>query len=275
MSFFVRALALGVGSALSLSGCGASSSTSQQPSSTTVVVPAQKTVVVEQTLPFPTNAFVQGLEFDEATGSLVVGTGWQGESEVFRTQLGSTAREGAVALPANQFGEGITIAGDTLWQITWKDQVAYKRNAATFAELDTIAFEGQGWGLCSFDDTLVMSDGSGELSFRNPATFEKTGTLTVSNAGQATSALNELECVTAPDGSRSVYANVFMTTDIYRIDASTGEVTEIIDASSLPNNAASDSNHVLNGIAYLPESDSFALTGKRWPDLYRVRFEGN
>lgn len=274
MSFFARLSAAILAGSVTLSGCSTPAEQSSQ-GATATTLPVRKSVKVVEALPFPTGAFVQGLELIDGTDTLVVGTGWEGESEVFRTRLGSATREGSVPLPAHQFGEGITLAGDVLWQITWKDQVAYKRDASTFQELGTVPYEGEGWGLCAFDDTLVMSDGSGELTFRDPASFQETGTITVTNAGTATTNLNELECVTGPDGARSIYANVFESTNIYRIDMATGHVTEIIDASSLENNAPADSNHVLNGIAYLPESDTFALTGKRWPDLYRVRFVEN
>ena len=102
----------------------------------------------------------------------------------------------------------------------------------------------------------------------DPATLEERERFTVTLNGQAVAGLNELECV-----GDVVYANVFTTTDIMRIDAATGEVTAVIDASAVPNNAAPEPNNVLNGIAHIPGTEEFYLTGKRWPDLYRVAFE--
>ena len=102
----------------------------------------------------------------------------------------------------------------------------------------------------------------------DPQTFEERERFQVTLDGEPLSGLNELECV-----DDAVYANLFTTTDIVRIDAETGKVTAVIDASAVPNNAAPDPNHVLNGIAHIPGTDEFYLTGKRWPDLYRVTFE--
>jgi len=110
-----------------------------------------------------------------------------------------------------------------------------------------------------------MSDGTAELRRLDPGTFGEQSRFTVTRSGEPVAGLNELECV---DGE--IYANVFLTTDILRIDAATGDVTAVIDASSLPNRATDDPNHVLNGIAAVPGTDRFLMAGKRWPDLYEV-----
>ena len=114
---------------------------------------------------------------------------------------------------------------------------------------------------------MIFSDGTEELRRMDPETLEERERFAVTLDGEPVAGLNELECV-----GNDVYANVFTTTDIVRIDAETGEVTARIDASALPNNATDDPNHVLNGIAHIPGTDEFFLAGKRWPDMYRVRF---
>lgn len=215
--------------------------------------------------PFDEGSFTQGLEVDSA-GDLLVGTGQLGESRVYRSTLDGRELQSAPLEP-NFFGEGITVDGDHLWQLTWQNGVAFKRDARTLEELDRVDLPGQGWGVCAREDELVLSDGSDLLSRLDPSTLAVREQFPVTLQGEPISGLNELECV---DGE--IYANVFLSTDIMRIDAATGEVTAVIDASDLPNNAVPDPNHVLNGIAYRQQNGTFLLSGKRWPDLYEVRF---
>lgn len=225
------------------------------------------------THPFDSTSFTQGLEMEEG-GTVLVGTGHLGESRVYRRTL--DGRELASAdLNPRWFGEGITRHGDHVWQLTWQDGVAVLRDAETLAAVSTVRYPGQGWGLCSTGEELIMSDGTAQLRRLDPETFEEKSRFTVTLEGEPQQGLNELECV---DGD--VYANVFLSTDILRIDARTeateateateGTVTAVIDASGLPNNAVPDPDHVLNGIAHVPGTDRFLLSGKRWPDLFEV-----
>lgn len=231
-------------------------------------------VHIEQTLPFDESAFTQGLEVDG--DALLVGTGMEGESRVFRYTPGGQPWD-VHDIDPELFGEGITRTGDTVWQLTWRNEVAFKRDATTLAEVERVAYNGEGWGLCAFDDVLVRSDGTDTLYLHDPATFAELGQVAVAYPGSQADLLNELECVTSPRG-REVYANIFTTTDILRIslddDARTAVVNARIDASNVPNNATADPNHVLNGIAAIPETPGhFYITGKRWPDLYEVTFQ--
>ena len=157
-----------------------------------------------------------------------------------------------------------------MWQLTWLNNVALRRDAETLKETGRASYEGEGWGICARPEAgeVIFSDGSAQLRRMDPETLEERERFTVTLQGKEVEGLNELECV-----GDAVYANVFTTTDIVRIDAETGKVTAVIDASGLPNNATADPNHVLNGIAHIPGTEEFYLTGKRWPDLYRVRFE--
>ncbi|WP_370295929.1 MULTISPECIES: glutaminyl-peptide cyclotransferase [Corynebacterium] len=208
--------------------------------------------------------FTQGLEVDE-DGTLLVSTGQYGASGMYRlTTEGDVL--GEVALPDVFFGEGMTRVGDSVWQLTWQEGTAFRRDAASLATVDTAHYDGEGWGLCTTDDALIFSDGSAELRRMDPDTLAELARFEVTDQGKPVEGLNELECV-----GDDVYANIFTTTDIVRIDATSGHVTARIDASSLPNNADEDINNVLNGIAHIPGTDEFYLTGKRWPDLYRVR----
>ncbi|VEH04426.1 glutamine cyclotransferase [Corynebacterium kutscheri] len=229
--------------------------------------------VVEKRYPASEFWFTQGIEVVD--NQLLISTGQYNESRIFYTQLGGLEEKHRHWLEPQYFGEGATKIGDVVWQLTWKSGVAFKRDAATLTEIEKVSYPGQGWGLCSFANELIMSDGTNELRVLDPDTFvEKRRIIVTDQSATATTVdkLNELECV-EKDGRRQVYANIFLTTDIIRIDANSGEVTAVIDASSLENNAAADANNVLNGIAYLPEEDRFLITGKRWPDMYKVRFE--
>lgn len=217
---------------------------------------------VVATHPFDDTSFTQGLEVEEE-GTLLVGTGQYGESRIYRTTLEGEELASA-DLDPTWFGEGITRHGDHVWQLTWRDGVAVKRDAATLEEIDRVTYPGEGWGLCSTGEELIMSDGSAQLRRLDPDTFAELGRIDVTLDGTARKGLNELECV-----GGDVYSNVFLSTDILRIDA-VGAVTAVIDGAALPNNATPDPDHVLNGIAYLPGTDRLLLTGKRWPDLYEV-----
>ncbi|HEY2058089.1 MAG TPA: glutaminyl-peptide cyclotransferase [Amycolatopsis sp.] len=221
--------------------------------------PEQLTVQVLGTLPHDTSAFTEGLEFSGTT--LYESRGLEGQSALTAGPAGQapTAR---VALPSPLFGEGVTVLGPKLWQLTWQDGFAIERDSKTLAELRRVPFEGEGWGLCHQPDgRLVMSNGSSTLTFRDPQTFAVTGSVDV-----GVDQLNELECV-----GDTVYANVWKTGTILRIDAKTGQVTGSIDAGGL-RTPAEPGEDVLNGIAAIPGTDEFLVTGKLWPTMFRVRF---
>ncbi|MFN2496379.1 MAG: glutaminyl-peptide cyclotransferase [Pseudonocardiaceae bacterium] len=219
-------------------------------------------------LPHDTTMYTQGLEITD--GVLYEGSGLVGQSRVRATSW-SGASSGAVLgeamLPAPLFGEGLTLAGTRLWQLTWTTGIAIERDPATLAERRRVFYQGEGWGLCHEGDRLVMSDGSDRLTFRDPVTFAASGQVGVRLDGAPVRHLNELECT-----GGVVWANVWQTDRILRIDPDTGTVTGVVEADGLlsaPQRAAAD---VLNGIAAIPGTDEFLITGKNWPTLFRVRF---
>lgn len=250
-------ITLTLAAAVALGGCAASAP--QEP----VGVP-QLTVQVVGTLPHDPAAFTQGLEF--AGDTLYEGTGLEGRSSLRAGPAGQppVAR---VDLPAPLFGEGITVTGPTVWQLTWHDGIAIERDARTLAELRRVSYDGEGWGLCHDGGRLVMSDGSDRLTFRDPATFAVTGEVTVHEGDRTFADLNELECA-----GGAVYANVWQTDTILRIDPATGEVTGSITASGLLTPVQAAGADVLNGIAAIPGTDQFLITGKLWPTMFRVKF---
>jgi len=220
-----------------------------------------------------TTAWTQGLVFD-AAGRLFESTGINGRSEVRELDPATGEVLRSVAVPANAYGEGLALIGERmLLQITWKEGKAIAYDKEDFAVLDTFDYTGQGegWGLC-FDGTrLIMSNGSDTLTFRDPATFAVLATVAVTGAGEPLARLNELECA---DGV--VWANVWETDWIVRIDPTTGVVTGALDTTGLlvPHPAATDRGAVLNGIAKVPGTDTYLLTGKYWPQMIEVRITG-
>lgn len=217
------------------------------------------------THPHDPEAFTQGLQMID--GQLYEGTGLEGRSELRRIHFPDWTVEQRVALPADVFGEGIAVVNDRIVEITWQEGIAYVWDRATFAPITQHHYDGEGWGLC-FDGThLVMSDGSDQLFFRDPSTFQVVRTVHVRRAGRAVDQLNELECV---DGL--VYANIWQTDSIARIDPADGRVTGWIDARGLLSADEAAGADVLNGITWLPESRRFLITGKLWPRSFEVVF---
>ncbi|MFE3542537.1 glutaminyl-peptide cyclotransferase [Nocardia sp. NPDC059177] len=226
--------------------------------------PDRLRVAVIGSSPHDPRAFTQGLEVVD--GVRYESTGMWGVSSARAADQRTGAETARVELPAQLFGEGMTRAGAIVWQLTWKNEIAIARDPVTLAETGRVGYSGEGWGLCAQPDRLVMSDGTPTLTFRDPVTFAETGSVTLS--GYRNPKPNELDC--APDGT--VYANNYQTDDILRIDPDTGRVTGVIDASGLLTDDERAGTDVLNGIANLPGTDHFLLTGKYWPRLFEVRF---
>ena len=222
-------------------------------------------VQVVQTYPHDPRAFTQGLVL--AGGRLFESTGLEGQSSLREVDLttGKVLRRLDVAAPV--FAEGLALVGTRLFQITWKHETVYTYDRDTFKKGPTFPYTGEGWGLCHDGRELVMSDGSAQLTFRGPETFRPVRAVTVRDDGRPVEQLNELECV-----GGHVYANIWQTDRIVRIDPKTGGVTATIDASGLLNPAERFGTDVLNGIAYDSSNDTFLITGKLWPKLFRVRF---
>jgi glutaminyl-peptide cyclotransferase len=217
------------------------------------------------TFPHDPAAFTQGLVWD--AGRLFESTGLEGQSTVREVDLATGTVLRRRDLPPDVFGEGLALYKDRLIQITWKDHVAFEWARDDFRKLGEHSYEGEGWGLCLDGARLVMSDGSGTLTFRDPVTFSVQGTLDVTLDGQGVRNLNELECV-----GDEVYANVWLTDYIYRIDKRDGQVTGVIDAAGLLTPEEEATADVLNGIAHKPETGTFLITGKLWPKLFEVHF---
>ena len=216
--------------------------------------------------PHDAGSYTQGLLWEPA--GLVESAGRYGQSLVRRWRPGVERPLAEERLSDRYFAEGIALVGETLIQLSWREGIAFYRDRATLREKKRRSYDGEGWGLCYDGEHLIMSDGTDLLTERDPESFLELRRVAVVADGTPLGELNELECV---DGQ--VYANVYGTDRIARIDPSSGRVTAMIDASGLLTPAETAGAEVLNGIAYNSESRTFYLTGKLWPRLFEVTFE--
>lgn len=222
-------------------------------------------VEVLQELPHDPEAFTQGLVWFE--GKLLESTGQYGRSTIRRVEPTTGRVEQQILLPRGVFGEGLARVGDRLIQLTWREGMALVRRLDDLEEFDRLSYEGEGWGICHGGSRLFMSDGGAALQLRDPESFAVLGTLPVLFEGRPVGGLNELECAEG-----WVWANVYQTDMIAKIDPGTGDVVAVVDASGLLTAAERRESDVLNGIAYDPNEAVFYLTGKLWPKMFKVRF---
>jgi glutamine cyclotransferase len=213
--------------------------------------------------PHDPEAFTQGLLWSD--GRLYESVGLYGRSALREVELESGRVVRQAALPAEEFAEGLALVGDRLVQLTWRENVVRVWRRGDFAPLARLRIEGEGWGLAYDGERLIQSDGSAVLTFRSAADLSAVRTVVVRRAGRAVPYLNELEWA---DGA--LYANVWMSDEILRIDPADGRVTAAWDASGLLDAAARSRAAELNGIAWNPAARRFYLTGKLWPRLFEV-----
>lgn len=220
---------------------------------------------VVNVFPHDPAAFTQGLQFVD--GKLYESTGVAGESTVRRVALETGAVEQVRPLDAQEFGEGLTVVGDRVVQLTWKDGRAYVYHKETLELLDTWHYPTEGWGLTNDGTRFIMSDGSSTLYLRSLTDFSELGRLEVRDAVGLVRKLNELEYI---DGL--IYANVWQSDRIVIIDPTTGKVRGQVSLRGLlPASERTPETDVLNGIAYDTAGKRLFVTGKRWPKLFEVR----
>ena len=215
--------------------------------------------------PHDPEAFTQGLLYH--AGQLYESTGLYGESSLRQVALETGEVLQQVNLPAEVFAEGLTLWEDRLVQLTWREGTGFIYTLADFSPLGQFTYTTEGWGLTHDGERLIMSDGSHRLYFLNPESFQILGEVEVFDQGAPLERLNELEYIHG-----EVYANLWLTDEIARIDPATGEVLGWINLGGiLPEDLISSSTDVLNGIAYDPEGNRLFVTGKNWPLLFEIR----
>ncbi len=210
-------------------------------------------------------AFTQGLVYED--GIFYEGTGLTlGRSSLRKVALETGEVLQIHYLGSQYFGEGISVVGDRIWQLTWQNHVAFLYDKETFEQLDTIHYPTEGWGLTYDGERLIMSDGTATLYFRDPATFEALGQVTVYDDEGPVTRLNELEYING-----KVFSNVWTTNRIAIIDPLTGRVEAWLDLTGLLDGVELPSEvDVLNGIAYDAAGERLFVTGKWWPVLYEI-----
>ena len=216
--------------------------------------------------PHDTDAFTQGLLFHR--GFLYESTGMQGQSSLREVELETGGVRRQKNLPDSYFAEGMALVGEHLIQLTWTAGQAFVYRLDDFSRVRTHRYSGQGWGLAFDGERLAMSDGSAVLRFRDPDTFDVSGALEVHDDGQPVTRLNELEFV---DGS--IFANIWHSNRIARIDPESGTVTGWLDVSELTRRERAKANvDVVNGIAW--DGRRLLITGKYWSTVYALELSG-
>ncbi|MFZ0826970.1 MAG: glutaminyl-peptide cyclotransferase [Verrucomicrobiia bacterium] len=222
---------------------------------------------VVSTWPHDRDAFTQGLVC--VNGGLLESTGLYGRSSLRRVDLLTGRVLQQVTVPPEYFAEGLTALRGKLYQLSWQNQTGFVYDQATFRRQQEFSYAGEGWGLATDGQSLILSDGTDRIRFLNPATFAVERTISVSDHGRPVGRLNELEYVKG-----EIFANVWQTDFVVRINPATGAVTGWIDFSGLLSPADRDaSTDVLNGIAWDAAGDRLFITGKFWPKLFEVRLE--
>jgi glutaminyl-peptide cyclotransferase len=226
------------------------------------------TYEVVHTYPHDVHAFTEGLLY--LNGVLYESTGLERHSSIRKVQLESGRVLQKIDIAPQYFGEGIVVWDDELISLTWKSHVGFVFDLATLRMRRRFHYEGEGWALTQDGKRIIMSDGTAELRFLDPHTLHETGRVHVSLDGTPITQLNELEYVKG-----EVFANVWQTDWLARIDPDTGQVRGLIDLSGLlpGSERIPGQTDVLNGIAYDAEHDRLFVTGKNWPRLFEIRLK--
>jgi Glutamine cyclotransferase len=216
--------------------------------------------------PHDREAFTQGLLYLD--GFLYESTGLEFQSSIRKVRIETGEVVQRFDIPQQYFGEGIINWKDRLIELTYKTQVGFVYDLGTFKLQKQFEYPGEGWGLAQDGKRIIMSDGTHELRFWDPETLRETGRLSVTDDGQPVKNLNELEWIKG-----EIYANIWGTEKIARIDPASGKVVGWINLAGLlePADRKNSQPDVLNGIAYDAEHDRLFVTGKRWPKLFEIK----
>lgn len=228
------------------------------------VIPQKYGFKVIHSFPHDSEAFTQGLVYDG--GKLFEGTGQKGTSSLREVEIATGKVIRQQNLDASLFGEGIALYKDRIYQVTWEEKVGFVYDKASFKLIKKIYYQTQGWGLTTIDDEIAMSDGSNIITFYEPENFTAVHKIEVYDNKKKIDQLNELEYING-----EIWANVWMTDLIMRIDPVSGKVLSYIDLKGiLPDSQRNADTDVLNGIAFDKATGRIFVTGKKWPWLYEI-----
>jgi glutaminyl-peptide cyclotransferase len=224
---------------------------------------------VVHTYPHDPAAFTEGLFF--LNGYLYESTGLEEHSSIRKVRLETGEVVRKIDIPAQYFGEGIVNWRGHLISLTWKSEVGFVFDLDTFKLQRQFHYQGEGWALTRNDKQIIMSDGTSQLRFLDPNTLQEKGRLQVTLDGKPLQNVNELEWVKG-----EIFANVWQTNWIVRIDPGSGRVVGAINCAGLLQRAdfVPGQTDVLNGIAYDAKRDRLFVTGKNWPKLFEIRLRG-
>lgn len=225
-------------------------------------------IEVVHSYPHDTSAYTEGLFFLD--GCLFESTGLEGHSSIRKVRLETGQVLQKIDIPGQYFGEGIVNWRGRIVSLTWKSQTGFVFDLPTLKLQKTFSYEGEGWALTQDGKQLIMSDGSPELRFLNPDTLREIRRLNVTLDGRPLANVNELEWVKG-----EIYANVWRSDQIVRIDPHSGAVVGVINLAGLldPSARVAGPDGVLNGIAYDAKGDRLFVTGKDWPKLFEIRLK--
>ncbi|MDO4758055.1 MAG: glutaminyl-peptide cyclotransferase [Rikenellaceae bacterium] len=226
--------------------------------------PDRYTYRIVKEYPHARNAYTQGFVFHK--GILWEGTGEYGGSEIRTLNLNDGSYFTEATLPDSEFGEGITIHNNYLYQLTWTENVCHVYSIETGAKVRDFRYIGEGWGLTTDGEKLYLSDGSAKIFKINPENFRREGSVTVTYKGQPVDYINELEWIEG-----KIWANVYLTDQILIIDPATGRAEGVVELEGiLPDSLRDETTDVLNGIAYDAATKRILITGKKWPKIYEI-----
>ena len=222
---------------------------------------------VVNSYPHDPTSFTQGLLWND--GGFYESTGMYGQSKLRRLQFPSGKVLKETSLAPELFGEGLALVNNRLIQLTWKSHRGFVYDVDTFNRLQEFSYDTEGWGLTYDGKDLILSDGSSDLFYLDPETFKQVKKLPVKLNGRPIHELNELEFIEG-----EIWANVWQTDLIVRIDPSTGQVTSFLNLKGiLPPTDRTGSEDVLNGIAYDGEHKRIFVTGKLWPRIFEIKIK--
>lgn len=227
--------------------------------------PLKQRYKVIQSYPHDRSAFTQGLFYNK--GFLYEGTGQEAGSSLREVEIETGKIIRQLNLSPSLFGEGITLYKERIYQVTWTNNVGFVYDISTFDQINKFYYQTQGWGLTTVDDRIVMSDGTNALYFYEPDLFTVTSRIEVYDDENPVDSLNELEYI---DGE--IWANIWMTDLIARIDPVSGKVIAYIDLDGILSDPYFNTDdNVLNGIAYDEAGERIFVTGKNWPNLFEIK----
>jgi glutamine cyclotransferase len=263
MKTFVHSFLIFLISAAVLTSCGKKD---EQAGPTVDSLAIRYTVI--STLPHNTDAYTQGLEIFE--NKVIESTGRNNTSWIAEVNPGSGQHDKKVVLSGQYFGEGITFLNNKLYQLTYTTKIGFVYDAHTYKQLKQFTYNTEGWGLTNDGKNIIMSDGSEKITFLDTATLKPVKTITVMDGGTRVKKLNELEYVNG-----FIFANIYETNWIYKIDPASGKVVGRLDFSPIGNeiNSMYPNADVLNGIAYDRNSKALLITGKLWPKSYLIKLQ--